>query len=347
MAIDKNTMRSKFNEQIQLILMNKREDNNAFLSTSDYSRVIQQVKKSKKSLNTAGEKKTTKDYRVIRKYDILVMDGKEHLIRPIDEKNVVLYYATIDELFDILYDTHSAIGHGGRNRMVTELKNNYCNITNETIMVFLKLCAECHKKAACSKIGLAPKPIVQPTFNSRGQVDLIDMQTRRHNDYRFIMNYQEHLTKYIVLKPLKSKCVEEIAYNLIDIYTLFGAPSILQSCSGKKFVTSIINKLHVIWDEVKIDYGWPKHSESQESVERTNRDVQEMLSAWMGKKNSSDWPSALKFIQFKKNRTFHPGIGTSPYEAMFGCTARISLATSNLPNAEMPEITEIKTEEDS
>jgi len=32
---------------------------------------------------------------------------------------------------------------------------------------------------------------------------------------------------------------------------------------------------------------------------------------------------------------------------MFGCTARISLATSNLPNAEMPEITEIKTEEDS
>lgn len=343
MAIDKNTMRSNFNEQIQLILMNKREDNNAFLSTSDYSRVIQQVKKSKKSLNTVGEKKTTKDYRVIRKYDILVMNGKEHLIRPIDEKNVVLYYATIDELFDILYDTHSAIGHGGRNRMVSELKNNYCNITNETIMVFLKLCAECHKKTVCSKISLAPKPILQPTFNSRAQVDLIDMQSRRHNDYRFIMYYQEHLTKYIMLKPLKSKCAEEIAYNLIDIYTLFGAPTILQSCSGKKFVTSIINKLHVIWDEVKIDYGWPKHSESQESVERTNRDVQEMLSAWMTKKDSLDWPSALKFIQFKKNRTFHSGIGTSPYEAMFGCTARISFESSNLPNT---EITKIKTEED-
>ncbi|XP_060870383.1 KRAB-A domain-containing protein 2-like isoform X3 [Metopolophium dirhodum] len=299
MAKDKNTMRSNFNEQIQFILMNKREDNNAFLSTSDYSRVIQQVKKSKKSLNTVGEKKTTKDYRVIR--------------------------------------------HGGRNRMVSELKNNYCNITNETIMVFLKLCAECHKKTVCSKISLAPKPILQPTFNSRAQVDLIDMQSRRHNDYRFIMYYQEHLTKYIMLKPLKSKCAEEIAYNLIDIFTLFGAPTILQSCSGKKFVTSIINKLHVIWDEVKIDYGWPKHSESQESVERTNRDVQEMLSAWMTKKDSLDWPSALKFIQFKKNRTFHSSIGTSPYEAMFGCTARIGFESSNLPNA---EITKIKTEED-
>lgn len=300
-------MRLNFNEQIQLILMNKREDNNAFLSTSDYSKVIQQVKKSKNTLNTIGEKKTTKDYRVIRKYDILVMNGKEHLIRPIDKKNVVQYYATIDELFDILYETHSAIGHGGRNRMVSELKNKYCNITNETIMVFLKLCTKCHKKAVCSKIGLVPKPILQPTFNSRAQVDLIDMQSQRYNDYKFIMNYQEHFTKYIVLKPLKSKCTEEIAYNLIDIYTLFGIPAILQSCSGKKFVTSVINKLNVIWDEVKIDYGWPKHSESLESVERNNRDVQEMLSAWMVKKNSSDWPSALKFIQFKKNQTFYSG----------------------------------------
>lgn len=150
-------MRSKFNEQIHLMLMNKREDNNAFLSISDYSKAIQQVKISKKCLSTVGEKKTTKDYRVVRKYDILVMNGKEHLIRPINETNVVLYYVTIDELFDILYDTHSAIGHGGRNRMVSELKNNYCNITNETIMVFLKLCAECHKKAVCSKIRIEPK----------------------------------------------------------------------------------------------------------------------------------------------------------------------------------------------
>jgi len=27
----------------------------------------------------------------------------------------------------------------------------------------------------------------------------------------------------------------------------------------------------------------------------------------MGDNNSSDWPSALRFIQFKKNRAFHSG----------------------------------------
>jgi len=37
------------------------------------------------------------------------------------------------------------------------------------------------------------------------------------------------------------------------------------------------------------------------------------------------------------------GIGRTPYEAMFGCTARIDLMSSNLPN---DEIKEVITEED-
>jgi hypothetical protein len=32
----------------------------------------------------------------------------------------MLYYFKIDELFDILHETHSAIGHGGRNDGKTE-----------------------------------------------------------------------------------------------------------------------------------------------------------------------------------------------------------------------------------
>jgi len=93
-----------------------------------------------------------KDYRVVRKYTIILkINGKERLIRPVDEKNVVLYYIKIHELFDILHETHSAIGYGGRNRMMAELKNKYCNTTNKTVMVYLKLCVQCQKKAVHSK----------------------------------------------------------------------------------------------------------------------------------------------------------------------------------------------------
>jgi len=36
-------------------------------------------------------------------------------------------------------------------------------------------------------------------MNSRCQVDLIDMQPERDGYYRFITNYQDHLTKFTIL----------------------------------------------------------------------------------------------------------------------------------------------------
>eukprot|EP00102_Acyrthosiphon_pisum_P010519 XP_008178858.1 PREDICTED: uncharacterized protein LOC103308024 [Acyrthosiphon pisum] len=106
-------------------------------------------------------------------------------------------------------------------------------------------------------------------------------------------------------KPLKSKRAEEIAYNLLDIYTTFGAPAILQSDNGREFVNSTITELHNMWEDVKIVHGKPRHSQSQGSVERANRDVEDMLATWMAENNSTDWPSGLKFIQFQKNRALH------------------------------------------
>jgi hypothetical protein len=46
--------------------------------------------------------------------------------------------------------------------------------------------------------GLVVKPIVSKEFNSRGQMDLIDMQSLSYNDYRYIMVYQDHMTTCVV-----------------------------------------------------------------------------------------------------------------------------------------------------
>lgn len=85
-----------------------------------------------------------KDYRMVRKYDILTINNKERLIKPVNG-DTILYYVTIDELFNILHSTHSTIGHVGRCRMDSKLKSKYCNITNETIMAYLNLCTHCQK----------------------------------------------------------------------------------------------------------------------------------------------------------------------------------------------------------
>lgn len=59
-------------------------------------------------LKTVGEMKIMKDYRIARKYDILIKNGKDALLGWLN-KNAVLYYVKINEMFDIFHETHFAI----------------------------------------------------------------------------------------------------------------------------------------------------------------------------------------------------------------------------------------------
>jgi len=60
--------------------------------------------------------------------------------------------------------------------------------------------------------------------------------------YRFIMNYEDHLTKFTIIRLLKSKTSEEVAYQLMGIFCMFGAPFILHSDNGREFANKIITK---------------------------------------------------------------------------------------------------------
>ena len=127
------------------------------------------------------------------------------------------------------------------------------------------------------------RPIVSKDFNSRGQVDLIDMQSMKQGEFRWIMVYQDHLTKFCVLRPLTSKRAAEVAYQLLDIFLLFGAPCILQSDNGSEFTAQIIVELKELWPDLVLVHGKPRHPQSQGSVERANCDIKDMLVAWLGK----------------------------------------------------------------
>ena len=69
------------------------------------------------------------------------------------------------------------------------------------------------------------------------------MQTQPSGEFKWIMVYQDHLTKFIQLRPTKTKRAAEIAYLLLDIFCIFGAPSVLQSDNGREFANSIIEEM--------------------------------------------------------------------------------------------------------
>ena len=125
--------------------------------------------------------------------------------------------------------------------------------------MYLDLCETCHLKISIVKKSLVVKPIISTSMNSRCQVDLIDMQSQPDGSYKIILNYQDHLTKMVILRPLQSKTAEEVAYQLVDIFCLQGAPSILQSDNGREFTNKLIQNVLELWPECHLVHGKPRH----------------------------------------------------------------------------------------
>ena len=87
--------------------------------------------------------------------------------------------------------------------MEPEAKKFYHNVTRAIIKIFLKY-SEIYqtKKNKTVNHGLVVKPLRSDYFNSRTQIDLVDMQSLPciidGKTYKFILNVQDHLTKYII-----------------------------------------------------------------------------------------------------------------------------------------------------
>lgn len=191
------------------------------------------------------------------------------------------------------------------------------------IETFLETCDICQRKRNKIHTNLTIKPIISTNFNSRGQVDLMDFQSCPDKNYKWLFNYQDHLTKLLFLRPLQTKTANEVANELLKIFLEVGGPSILQSDNGREFTNSLISELVKMWPTLKILHGRPRHPQSQGSIERSNQDVENMLRALMHDNNSTNWSLGCYFVQFQKNSSFHKVIGRTPYKALFGVDPKV------------------------
>ena len=103
------------------------------------------------------------------------------------------------------------------------------------------------------------------------------MQSCLDGEFKFILNYHDHFTKFCILKPMQTKTAVDVSYHLLDIFTTFGAPVILQSDSGPEFIAKVIEELAEMWTGLKIVHGKPRHRQSQGSVERSNQDIKQLI----------------------------------------------------------------------
>ncbi|XP_068221351.1 KRAB-A domain-containing protein 2-like [Palaemon carinicauda] len=305
----------------------KATNSSSLFPREEYERVISRLNELKQSIPT----KTKQDYRLLRKYEILEVTIEGTTVQKLQKKGTQLRFVCAEDMFDVLLGIPRTIGQGGRTSMCKATKEKYANISRDQITLFLQCCEECQLKKSSVRKCVVVKPSVSNSMNARAQVDLIEMLSQPDGKYRFIFNYQDHLTKMICLRALQTKTAEEIAFHLIYIFCDKGAPHILQSDNGREFSNKVIKEVLAMWPEYKLVHGKPRYSQSQGSVERANRDVEAIIACWMKDNNSTQWSNGLRFVQWQKNTRFHSGIGRTPYEAMCGEKAHLGISAVNIP----------------
>ena len=135
--------------------------------------------------------------------------------------------------------------HLGRDRLFSVLKQQYCGFSKEVIQVYLNSCNECQLQKCKKQLkSTVTRPIRSSDFASRSQVDLIDLQTTDevNRPFNFLMVYQDHLTKFIVLRPLRHKSAQEVVDNLVEIFCLLGAPHICKVIMGENSRTPTLQR---------------------------------------------------------------------------------------------------------
>jgi len=163
-----------------------------------------QLIKDNDSAKSKNKKKTC-DYWLLKKYHVLLVNNNNKLIYPVkNNDNNILYYTKESDVFDVLHDAQQSLEHGGRDRMLYELNSKFKNITRSEVDIYLSLCELCQLKHKKTRKGLVVKPNINE-FNSRSQLYLIDFHSNADELFKFTIVYQDHLTKFVVIKPLKMK----------------------------------------------------------------------------------------------------------------------------------------------
>ena len=109
-----------------------------------------------------------------------------------------------------------------------------------------KECSKCNEclRFNVGKVGFHPlSPLTAAMPWDHIVIDLIGPFLTTEDGYNFILIVVDVLTRFVILRPLRSKSAEEVAMTLLLVFADFGAPKILQCDRDKAFLNQVMGKM--------------------------------------------------------------------------------------------------------
>jgi hypothetical protein len=201
--------KSLFYEQLQLYYTNSNQRN--LMGRDQLNEIIEIVKGD--VTFTKGDAKTAtmhykyrKDFAVMKFGDhYLLVQSKDVVGKTGVDISTIPRYVCYKELYDAIRECHiDQEGHSGIRKMESSTRKHYVNVSRTMCEKFIAACScQLDRKHPAKPDDI--KPIISSSFNSRGQVDLINMTAYKDGPYQWILHYQDHHDKMSYLCAMEDK----------------------------------------------------------------------------------------------------------------------------------------------
>ena len=221
------------------------------------------------------------------------------------------------ERIELLEKYHS-FGHFGSQALLRALTRGGYRWENmhKDAAKFVKGCIPCARHNI-KKRGFHP---VTPSFAllpfDHLAVDTISPSCLSTNGYLYILIIVDLATRFVILKPLKTKLMIEIASVFFEIMGVFGIPRIIQSDNGSEFANQLIAELQKVAG-FEHRFTTPYHPMANGVVERHVGTAMTTLRKHLNG-NERDWDLYLSLTQLEVNNHEHSLTGSSPFSLLFG-----------------------------
>ncbi|XP_066596240.1 uncharacterized protein [Prorops nasuta] len=221
---------------------------------------------------------------------------------------------------DLLHEFHDTpmSGHLGVDKTYHRISRCFYWVgMYRTVLDFVRKCDICQRTKVSQQppVGLMGRRFVEQPWEIVA-VDVMGPLPKSLHQNAYIVAFQDLFTKWIECRAVRTVNGAKIKELLLDlVVTRWGTPRMLISDNGTEFVNKLLEQA---CREYKIHHSTtPVYHPQANPVERINRVVKTMITAFVGK-NQREWDAHLSEFNFAYNTAHHSVIECSPAFLNFG-----------------------------
>ena len=210
-------------------------------------------------------------------------------------------------------------GHLGGKKTLSRVRQKfYWPGLQSDVRSYIAGCEACTRRKEPCPTKRAPMQIVRSGYPmERIAIDILGELPQTNKGNKYILVVSDYFTKWTEALPMPNMEACTVAKILVEeVLCRMGIPQKIHSDQGRQFESNLFLEMCKILG-IQKTRTTPYHPESDGMVERFNRTLATMLTAYVST-NHKDWDEQLPFVMMAYRSSDHETTGMSPNMFMFG-----------------------------